>query len=100
MGIKIDRYISAHCTKYQILKTPKHLPLLPPPAMKPAVWPVERAISTPSAHSPIRTKRVENLCIVRVRRGGEEVFWLGPAGSSGDYVGSNFSCVNDVDGVG
>jgi hypothetical protein len=40
MGIKIDRYNLAHCTKYYILQTPKHLPLLPPPAMKPAVWPV------------------------------------------------------------
>jgi hypothetical protein len=30
MGIKIDRYNLAHCTKYKYSKSPKHLPLPPP----------------------------------------------------------------------
>ena len=95
----INRYILAHSTKYKY-SNPQTTSPSPPTGYETscvAGWSELELASLLTLRSELN---VLQICLLAVPlRGGEEVFWLGPAGSSGDYVGSNFSSVNDVDGV-
>ena len=59
---------------------------------------MERTRRTPSAHSPIRSKRVDNLCVGSAVTWGRGSLLARTGGSSRDYSGSKF--YNEVDGVG
>ena len=56
---------------------------------------MERTRRTPSAHSPIRIKRVENLCVGSAVTWGRGSLLTRTGGSSGDY-----KFYSEVDGVG
>jgi hypothetical protein len=90
----IDRYILAHYTKYYILQTPQTPSPSPPTGYETscvAGWSELELASLLTLRSELN---VLKICVLAVPlRRGEEDFWLGPAGSSGDSVGSNFSSV-------